>query len=55
MVWSEIVADGRKWIAVAMVVSALIFYLGFTKSYRECVDSMEDTNFAHRACHMKGG
>lgn len=51
----EVVKDGRKWIAVAMVVSALIFYHAFTKSYRECVESMEDTDFAHRACHMRGG
>lgn len=54
--------DGRKWMAVAMVVSAIILYMGTTKSYRDCVTgSMEnrilgkepDRNIVMMTCHMK--
>lgn len=60
MVWREMAQDGRKWIAVAMVVTAVILYLAITKSYRDCVDAYLETathegawRIAVMTCHLK--
>lgn len=62
MAWREMAQDGRKWIAVAMVVTAVILYLAITRSYRDCVDvylkaaTHEDAErIAVMTCHMKRG
>lgn len=62
MAWREMAQDGRKWIAVAMVVTAIILYLAITRSYRDCVDVYlkEATHggaerIAVMTCHMKRG
>lgn len=57
----EVFSDGKKWLAVAMVVSAIILYLGFTKSYRDCVSALQGAPFkqsessARMTCHTEGG
>ncbi len=60
MAWREMVRDGSKWIAVAMVVTAVILYLAITKSYRDCVDAYLETathegagRIAVMTCHLK--
>lgn len=62
MAWHEMVQDGKKWIAVAMVVTAAILYLAITKSYRDCVDTYlenatheEAERIAVMTCHLKRG
>jgi len=34
----DMLNDGRKWIAVAIVIASIILYLGITKSHRDCVN-----------------
>lgn len=34
----DMLSDGRKWIAVAIVIASIILYLGITKSHGDCVN-----------------
>ncbi|MNE98790.1 hypothetical protein D3C80_1973590 [compost metagenome] len=52
--------DGRKWIAVALVLSAAIIYMALTRSYRDCVSAYQEgarhdgsERIAIMTCHMK--
>lgn len=36
----DMLNDGRKWIAVAIVIASIILYLGMTRSHRDCIKGM---------------
>lgn len=57
----SVLNDGLKWIAVAMVLSSVIIYVGMTKSERDCVAAYTQSNLfqmdkdkAVVTCHGRG-
>lgn len=38
----DMLNDGRKWIAVAIVIASIILYLGMTRSHRDCIKGFLD-------------